>query len=100
MHQLFRNLGDGTATTIPLADDFPYHAGRDSTPEDGVELGVTCRDGFIGIGQEGLEWTGRLGAFPADEGDDLVCFVRGDFARARYVAGSGEKDVGYVLETT
>jgi len=38
--------------------------------------------------------------FPADEGDDLVHFVRRYFARTRYVAGVGQKDVGRVSETT
>lgn len=100
MLQLFRDPGDGVATTIPLANDFPYHAGHDPTPEDGVEFRATCREGFIGVGQECLEWPRRSSVFQADEGNDLAGFVRGYFARTRYVAGSGEKDVEYVPETT
>lgn len=85
---------------IPFADNFPDHAGRNPTSEDGVEFGVACCEGFIGIGQERLQGTERLSVFTADKGDDLVCLVKGHFARARYIAGSGQKDVGNVFETT
>lgn len=100
MRQLSRDLEDGIVTTIPLTDDFPHHAGCDSTPDDGIEFGITCCERLMGIRQKRLEWTRRLSVFPADDGDNLVCVVRGYFARTRYVAGSGEKDVKYVFETT
>lgn len=56
---------------IPLADYFPDHCGLDPSAEDGVEFGITCREGIIGVRQECLEWARRLSAFPADDVDDV-----------------------------
>lgn len=84
--------------TIPLADDFPQHGSGDPAAEDRVKFGVACREGFIGVGQECLEWAGRSSVFAAYEGYDLVHLVGGYFARTRDVAGSGQQNVGNVSE--
>lgn len=98
MAELSRDLED--IRTIPLANDLPDHGGRNPTAENGVEFGVTCREGLIRDGQERLEWTRRLRVFAADLGYDLVYLVGRYSACTGYVARCSQKDVRNVSKTT